>query len=614
MAQFNLGNIKGPPGQKGDKGEGVVFDQVIRTQQEFNELVSNSNWLGAVSVAFIGEFTFESALIPNPAAANGIEIPATVKQIKGFNGAKVTVKAGGYQTKGLYYSTNNPNVPNSDYSITDLTIEQTGNGNSYGFSNCTNLVNCVGIGVGGSGDSCGFHKCTKLINCLGTGVIRGTGYSRGFYQCTDLVNCTGTGTTPMSYGAGYGFYECENLMNCRGSGVGPNGWGFYNCREISNCVEGKTQSTSQVFANNCSFVNSYGNGTKFLADNGIYRTLEGVNAGRNTSPVTLTVGFTPDVDLYIDGGSEGYEFAIDAINDAMQILWDIGGGKVVLREGTYDLYDNAIDVPENVILEGCGLATILTYDNNAVYGIRLSTFSTVRDLSIVAWASTDAVAVLVESADYTTIENVNVFGPFICGAFAIDSMEFTMRNCVVDMGNSSEGLHAYALNNSNISNNRFNYCVLYLENSGNLKIHDNNIVENTNGIIMCNCYICSISNNSMQLFATGASGIYGDGVTHCQISDNKIYHEIEGVATEGPISNCVITGNICYNMAIIPYGENNTICNNVVNIDSIPAIELNSTGNTVVSNIIYTNDMAISDNAGNNVVMANIVNGEPWDI
>src|SRR5690606_38106021 len=90
------------------------FDLIIRTQAQFNTMIASPNWLGAVSVALIGQFTLST---PNN---SGVKIPATVKQIQGFNGAKITITNFRYNATtakgGLWYDT----APTTnDYSIRD---------------------------------------------------------------------------------------------------------------------------------------------------------------------------------------------------------------------------------------------------------------------------------------------------------------------------------------------------------------------------------------------------------------------------------------------------------------------------------------------------------------
>jgi hypothetical protein len=209
------------------------FDLIIRTQAQFNAMIGSPNWLGAVSVALIGQFTLST---PNN---SGVKIPATVKQIQGFNGAKITITNFRYNEitakGGLWYDT----APTTaDYSIRDLEVDCTDAwlGIGVGFYNCTNLTNCTGIGTG-TGLGYGFYNCTNLTNCTGTGTGTGTGADGyGFRNCANLTNCTGTGT---GTGLGYGFYNCTNLTNCTGTGSSSGtGYGFYNIINASNCKDG----------------------------------------------------------------------------------------------------------------------------------------------------------------------------------------------------------------------------------------------------------------------------------------------------------------------------------------------------------------------------------------
>ena len=221
-------------------GGDTPYSKVIRTQAEFEELIASETWLDAKSVALVGQFTLSTA------DNKGINIPATVKQIHGFNSAKITITNFkfnvGTAKGGLWYDT----LPTTlDYSIRDLEVDCTGTGAGNfgtGFYNCTNLTNCTGTGANVNGT--GFYNCTNLTNCTGTGTGTGANANgRGFYNCTNLTNCTGTGTGTIAQG----FYDCQNLKNCTGTGTGTVGlyaelknrtgqeqgqgnYGFYNCK------------------------------------------------------------------------------------------------------------------------------------------------------------------------------------------------------------------------------------------------------------------------------------------------------------------------------------------------------------------------------------------------
>jgi hypothetical protein len=214
-----------------------VYDKVVKTQSEFEALIASATWLDSVSVAFVGQFTYSVA------SNSGIKIPDTVKQIHGYNDAKITITNFLFSPTdakgGLWYDT----LPTTnDYSICDLEVDCTGN-RGYGFRNCTNLMNCTGTGTG-TGAGYGFADCTSLTNCTGTGTGGSFGY--GFSNCTNLTNCTGTGTgTDTGTGAGYGFLVCTNLTNCTGTGTGTwAGYGFYDCTNLTNCTGAGTGGTN----------------------------------------------------------------------------------------------------------------------------------------------------------------------------------------------------------------------------------------------------------------------------------------------------------------------------------------------------------------------------------
>ena len=81
-------------------------------------MIASQNWLGAVSVALIGQFTLSTT------DNSGVKIPATVKQIQGFNSAKITITNFKFNETtakgGLWYDT----APTTnDYSIRDLEVD-----------------------------------------------------------------------------------------------------------------------------------------------------------------------------------------------------------------------------------------------------------------------------------------------------------------------------------------------------------------------------------------------------------------------------------------------------------------------------------------------------------
>ena len=99
------------------------YDLVVRTQAQFEEMIASATWLDATSVALVGQFTYGAA------NNSGIKVPSSVKQIHGFNGAKITITNFVYNGTtakgGLWYDTRPTTL---DYSIRDLEVDCTGTG------------------------------------------------------------------------------------------------------------------------------------------------------------------------------------------------------------------------------------------------------------------------------------------------------------------------------------------------------------------------------------------------------------------------------------------------------------------------------------------------------
>ena len=292
-----------------------VYDVVIRTQAEFEKLIASPDWLGAVSVCFVGD---GGTLKFTRSDGQGVKIPQTVKQIQGMNGAIIEVtnfsSTSTINKAALWYEI----LPDADdYWIRDLLVNcsstSAGSGcsfcnctqlinctgtsssgaesygfcdctqltnctgcgassgeSAYGFDNCTHLTNCIGIATGSSGDGSSycFCNCTQLTNC--TGKSTGATYCNGFGYCTCLANCIGTASTD-GYGSdtdACGFRSCTQLTNCAGTGTSSSssrGYGFHSCKYLNGCKQGTTASTTALYSN-CTFVGLTGENQLVFVD------------------------------------------------------------------------------------------------------------------------------------------------------------------------------------------------------------------------------------------------------------------------------------------------------------------------------------------------------------
>ena len=198
-------------------GDLSVYDQTIRTQLEFNNLIASPTWLGAQSVALVGEFT----------ANAGIVIPATVKQIHGFNGAKITVTdATEYEGYGLSYAVR-PEL-DKGYEIRNLEVVCTDTGEAgYGYHDCANLTNCTGTGTADY-QGYGFHDCTNLtiVQAQVHPTLKATA------SMTVLILRT-VQAQVYPDGEGYGFYNCSYCNGCK-SGTTPSSTGIWGGTQTKN--------------------------------------------------------------------------------------------------------------------------------------------------------------------------------------------------------------------------------------------------------------------------------------------------------------------------------------------------------------------------------------------
>lgn len=216
------------PKQKG------LYDQIIRTQEAFDALISSPDWLGAKSVAFVGD----GGNLKFTKSGLGIVIPLTVFKLHGFNNATI---------EHLSMQTDAPNFPgaigyeqstmpkDNRYSINNISLicNLVAVRSSGGFMYCPNLTNCTVVMTSSVGNVNGFHSCINLTNCVSTCTRSGQGYGRGYYSCTNLINCIATGQSS----SGVGFDICTTLNNCTATGIGTfEAYGFTACTNLTNCV------------------------------------------------------------------------------------------------------------------------------------------------------------------------------------------------------------------------------------------------------------------------------------------------------------------------------------------------------------------------------------------
>lgn len=227
---------------------GALFDKVIKTQEEFEELIASPTWLDAVSVAFVGDGgSLKFIFLDTGQTFNaGIKIPRTVLQIEGFNNAKIEVPNFSYNENtrlaAMWYEYRESDI---EYSIKNISLFCVSDVKGRGFYNFSNMTNCYSF-CRCETEAMAFYKCTNLFNCTAYGNGSSTGGANsigyGFLDCDNLINCNGRGygdDDDYGEGYGYGFHSCKHILNCAGHGLAysyaPTQFAFYNCSYANGC-------------------------------------------------------------------------------------------------------------------------------------------------------------------------------------------------------------------------------------------------------------------------------------------------------------------------------------------------------------------------------------------
>jgi hypothetical protein len=176
----------------------------------------------------------------SPLAAINLATTSTLSVV-GEAGSRLVIKRTATGTTHYAGIRGRGTTQNIDYYLENvyLTVElkstTPGEGYSYGFCNCVNLIKCHGYANGASntkGYDYAFHNCKYLSSCYGYGSSNGSGC--GFYSCDYISSCYGTGYGPSNNG--YGFYNCKYLSSCYGRGESyAGGCGFYSCKSLNGC-------------------------------------------------------------------------------------------------------------------------------------------------------------------------------------------------------------------------------------------------------------------------------------------------------------------------------------------------------------------------------------------
>ena len=220
----------------------------IRTQEQFDTLISDPDWGGYSGVIFDGAEIGETGFVYRETQNKGIKVPNNIRRIQGVNNAKIVVESFVYDSSiGNAAFWHDIALYNEDSYVRDLYVycipASVSEEGAVVFKNFTNMRDCMASALGDKGIM--FDLCNNLINCTGKVGSAGT----AFNFCTNLISCDGSGK--------FGFYQCENLVNCTGTGSGQNiggyeGRAFSYCKSLSNCTAHCSNATAYGYSN-CSY-------------------------------------------------------------------------------------------------------------------------------------------------------------------------------------------------------------------------------------------------------------------------------------------------------------------------------------------------------------------------
>lgn len=240
---------------------------------------------------------------------------------------------------------------------------------------------------------------------------------------------------------------------------------------------------------------------------------------------TETAGHTEnDVDFLCTGTDD--QIQIQAAINALPS----GGGKIILREGTYNITASVNVNKNNVIIEGMGKgSTILKgfFAGDSIININNINDCCVKNLTI--------------EGDLTTTENIN------------------NRGIKINLG-SKHNIHDIEVKNCT-------GIALLMSSSYMVRVYDVDIIDcsygirattTTSGADICGCRLANISNIAIRLMS---------GSENAKISNNYIENSATGISTSSDVISNIISENIIISSSLETIhivGSDNIIANNIL--------------------------------------------------
>lgn len=297
-------------------------------------------------------------------------------------------------------------------------------------------------------------------------------------------------------------------------------------------------------------------GTTVVINNGV---ISAVCGGKGPAAATVVVAAANSSER----GKEGADYVCDGVNDeaeintALEVANQLGGGMVLLLEGTFNV-GRTIRVPSNTTLAGQGLGTVIKLQDNAKVDI-INNYNTTRG-----------------------------------------NTKITVRDLTIDGNmNNNSGVYYSSIGFSNVMH-------LYI-----VRVRMVNCYGH--GFYLTGCSHGSV--DSCYVYGNGGSGIYLYDCGLLAISNNYCSSNIGSGIIASVTTSCTLTNNICtnnrYNGIYIATSDNNIVANNVVRGNKYEGIALYDytwycvvTGNT--STLNGANGIYLSGNCWHNIVTGNL--------
>jgi parallel beta-helix repeat protein len=305
----------------------------------------------------------------------------------------------------------------------------------------------------------------------------------------------------------------------------------------------------------------------------------------------ITVGTQTGADYVCDGTADDVQIqaAIDAVGAA-------GGGKIIIRHGTYDI-SAGITFPDNIVLEGEGITTVLNFS----YAGESMMFTNEDDDTGNTFIEIRNLKLVCDSSLQTNTNQSSAIGFYGVTNFIIDNCYINdTKSDGIDLRDTTDA----SINCSGIISNNHIETIgrngISVEGGDNIKIYGNTIrdvaflgIDLEGGDLNRDIII---SENNISDFKAGGIQVYPisspDAYSNIVISSNNVRdskttsaspHNVRGIRayynTDTTIKNLVISNNNIYNIkvdeadltgiGIEVTGRSNGVCGALVECNTI---------------------------------------------